>query len=206
MNAVQLPEGGILCNRNTDNLINHPPDAEETSGGLAKRVYIMEVKKINLSEVVKKWQETCSQKENEATDFLWNYDNVTGPISDYIYEQADQWVDVYYNNLQTWLKEDDNAIELMERVAQEGMIDFKNYDFYKHIQVAQYIQNEESLYEGLNNKAWTLYVMKAAEFESADHEITEEQLKQLTDLADSCNYETRMYELTGEIKNILKGE
>lgn len=166
----------------------------------------MEAKKINLSEAVKKLQETCSQKEIEAKDFLWNYDNVTGPISDYIYEQADQWVDIYYNNLQTWLKEDDNAIELMERVAQEGMIDFKNYDFYKHIQVAQYIQNEESLYEGLNDKAWTLYVMTVAELESADHEITEEQLEQLTDLADSCNCETRMYELKDEIENILKGE
>lgn len=71
-------------------------------------------------------------------------------ICDAISYFSDENVSIYYYDLKEWLRNESESIEYMERVAQDGFIDFKNYDFYKHIQIAQYEQVHSNIYEDLD--------------------------------------------------------
>ena len=59
-------------------------------------------------------------------------------IDDLMHDNADNKTDIYYHDLIKWLKEYNESIEYMDQVAYDGLIDFNNYDFYNHIQTAQY--------------------------------------------------------------------
>ena len=71
---------------------------------------------------------------------------------------CDNNVDIYYYDLKEWIKEDNN-IDYFERAIMECYVDVKNYDFYKHIQCAQFMQLEEAIYNQLDDDNTKLYLL-----------------------------------------------
>lgn len=89
--------------------------------------YILESLNNNDTEAVK-------DLINEIVSCEIDIDN----FSDYIMEYLDGKIDIYYSELGNWLHDTPDAWEYMENAANEGLIDTNNYDFYKHIQAAEY--------------------------------------------------------------------
>ena len=105
-------------------------------------------------------KEELEQLREEKVDYLRNEETAKNFINDYDLEDntyicdaiayfSDSNVDIYYYSLKEWLKEDDEAIEYFEQVINEGLVDTRNFDFYKCIQAAQYEKTSCNLYEDL---------------------------------------------------------
>lgn len=85
-------------------------------------------------------------------------------------EYLDGKIDIYYSELDNWLHDTPDAWEYMENVAYNGLIDTNNYDFYNHIQAAQF----EYYYNDFYN---TLYSDIPDLIENITEYITEKLLK-----------------------------
>lgn len=80
-------------------------------------------------------------------------------------EIADSFVDIYNSVLLNWLKDEPDAIEAMNEVCRDGLVDTRDYDLYKHIQVAQFnlyymdiLENENEIMERLSCYIFIDYV------------------------------------------------
>lgn len=90
-----------------------------------------------------------SEEEQDLSDELVNYNNRR--ISDAISEISGSKIDIYYSNLNEWLKNCDDAIEYCEKAVQESFIDVNNFDFYKMIQSGQYLYYTDLFYNNLDD-------------------------------------------------------
>lgn len=104
------------------------------------------------------------QKDQKAPEFFIDFldqyiDNPNCYISDAIVEYCDGCVDIYYSELEEWLDNGHESVEFMGRAIEEGLVDMKNYDFYKHIQLAQYLQAEDRIYSDFNDTVAYLFVL-----------------------------------------------
>ena len=86
--------------------------------------------------------ELIETQVKEIVEYELDNDN----INDYLMDHADSKVDIYYSELDKWLYEFPESWEYMENVVFNGLIDFEKYDFYNHIQAAQYEYYSEILY------------------------------------------------------------
>lgn len=78
-------------------------------------------------------------------DCIVDYNN--GYIFDVFNEISDNNVDIYTSDLYEWLQNNNDAGYYMERAIYDGFVNFKNYDFSRHIMAAQYLQINDELYE-----------------------------------------------------------
>lgn len=67
-------------------------------------------------------------------------------LEDMIDEWADAQVSIYYNSLLNWVREYSRASDYVERAVAEGLVDWRNFDFYKAIQVGQYLFYSDEIY------------------------------------------------------------
>ena len=72
------------------------------------------------------------------------YDGVY--YTDILSEVADRNVSIYNYDLFKWASDIDN-VEYIERVVTEFGIDTKDYNYTKHLQIAQYLEIQDNLYE-----------------------------------------------------------
>lgn len=79
-------------------------------------------------------------------------------ISDMISYYADSRVNIYYSDLREWLSRSVYSIDYMERAVDEYLVDTRDYDFYKHIQVAQYLYYADLCYNNIDEiKKYVFY-------------------------------------------------
>lgn len=90
--------------------------------------------------------ESVENSINEIVSYEIDIDN----LSDYITEYIDGKIDIYYSGLDNWLHDTPDAQEYMENVVYDGLIDTNNYDFYNHIQTAQYEYYSNDFYNTLS--------------------------------------------------------
>lgn len=68
-------------------------------------------------------------------------------LEDMMDDWADNQIDISYDSLLNWLREEDCATDYIEKVVAEGLIDCRNFDFYKAIQVGQSLFYRDAIYE-----------------------------------------------------------
>jgi len=89
----------------------------------------------------------------DLTNQIKEEDDINDIIRDFednINEYVDSSVSIYTHNLLKWVG-DNNNFYYMDEVMQEGLIDKENYDFIKHLQIAQYKAIEESYFSFLSS-------------------------------------------------------
>lgn len=99
-------------------------------------------------EVKSKRDELKKEMDSIHYDFYVDnyYSDLQGYIPEIIMDFADNEVDIYYSSLREWLKNAESA-EYMDEAIEECFVDTKNYDFYKHIQAAQYLCYCDEFYD-----------------------------------------------------------
>ncbi len=103
---------------------------------------------------------------NSYLEILEYQEEFQEDIYDEIHETADNMTLIYNKDLLAWLNnswEWSNRSCLMEDVVNEGLIDMKNYNFFKHIMTANY-QYHWNLLSKIHQKA-------VAIFESIEEEV-----------------------------------
>lgn len=125
---------------------------------------------VMLQNVINELMEQMNDSAIDCANELFDYSE-GAYISDCFGEIADSHVDIYNYNLVSWLQESVDNIYMLEEVAQEGLIDFKNYDFYRHIQTAQYENYLHSYYadeENIIKFVALKYLLKSTESIGSD--------------------------------------
>lgn len=105
----------------------------------------METKKDFLLNLIDK----LSDQINEiSVDLVVDcYDYFSSYISDSIAECADDNIPIYYSEREEWMRNDDNAIEYMERAVDEGLVDTSHFDFWGMVVSGIYLQCNDLLYD-----------------------------------------------------------
>ena len=67
-------------------------------------------------------------------------------LEDMMDEWADSQVSFYYDSLLDWIREEGCATDYIEQAVAEGLVDCRNFDFYKAIQVGQYLFYRDEVY------------------------------------------------------------
>lgn len=161
------------------------------------------MKKIKTADLIAELFNSFDDADKDFCDMLADYpdDYICDAISSY----ADSQVNIYYWELAKWLREDQDAIEYMEQVAHEGLINFREYDFYKHIQIAQYEQNTARLYDVMENSAGTVFLKWIlSELEKDYPEITEDQEKKLDSMISEIDHNDRISNILDRAREILE--
>ena len=132
---------------------------------------------------------------SDETKYLFaDYENSSSYICDGISERADSRIDIYTRDLLDWAG--NHVCEIDEAADELGKPD----SFLGYIQQAQFLVFERELYEDLENGIlWACY--EAAK-EYAE-EITEEQNKEIEELAESLDNNSRFDEITNGIALIF---
>lgn len=131
-------------------------------------------------------------------DFLADLYDGSDYVSDRVFDFADGAVDIYNADLEMWVHADADACHYMGEVIDEGLVDTKNYDFHRHIMVAQFEQIEQQVSGDMENilHAWA-YELAADESDT----LTEEQ----ADAIDDIDYTgvDRLDEVSDEVARIM---
>lgn len=90
------------------------------------------------------------KSSNDYTMYIFDYSNSSFYFDDLIHELTDDMIDIYYYDLNKWIANTNDASAYMEQVVQEFGIDAKNYNFYEHVQQAQYFYYSDSLYNDID--------------------------------------------------------
>lgn len=147
-------------------------------------------------------------KRTKFAECFPSYDGST--IGDAITSCADDNVEIYYSQLHNWLS--DNTDKFEDALNEFGW-DGCGKDFYKAIQTAQFMDNERTMYDQLDD-IMLYYVLNSLKLEGLE-EITEKQLDELESYCMSVDnnerldvfYEKATDEVFGEeFMNELKGE
>ena len=104
------------------------------------------MKKEELKEILEERKEDLKGRMNDlSVDFASDYDiNTSSYLSDLFNEYADSQVDIYYNDLFEWCKDN---YEYVEKAVAEFGVDSKNFDFIGIIRSGQFLYNERQLFE-----------------------------------------------------------
>lgn len=101
--------------------------------------------KDQITELVERLEENGSYSlsfyEEYSDDFANRED-----LDDMIMEWTDSQVSYYYGSLLNWLREYGCATDYVEQAVAEGLVDCRNFDFYKTLQVAQYLFYSDEIY------------------------------------------------------------
>lgn len=136
-------------------------------------------------------------------DRFVDYDS--GYVCDVISEIADNNIDIYYNDLFEWLKDNYGYIE--EALAEFGTPTNYNghVDFIKIIQQGQYLAYEQELYENLKD-ILKFFVFDYIEKQLEIIEITEEQLEEIEIEIDFEDNNEQLENIIDKINEILNVE
>lgn len=134
---------------------------------------------------------------DEVRDLFADYEDSSSYICDAISERADSRIDIYTRDLLDWAG--NHICEIDEAVNELGKPD----SFLGYIQQAQFLFFERELYEDLENGIlWACYE-SAKEYAE---EITEEQNKEIEELAESLDNNSRFEEITSGIALIFASD
>lgn len=161
------------------------------------------MKKIKTAALIADLFYNMDSNDKDFCDMLADYpdDYICDAISSY----ADSQVDIYWSDLAKWLRDDSDAIEYMEQVAKEGLLNFREYDFYQHIQIAQNEQNRTRLYDVMDNNAGTVFLKWIlSELEKDFPEITENQEKALDSMITEIDHNDRISNILDRAREILE--
>lgn len=116
----------------------------------------------------------------ECEDNFANYVSNQEYISDLISEFADSHVDMYYNELLEFVKENPHSLE---EVIEEGLYDPSvNYRFWDHVTAAQYMSIEQEIQDELGEIV--RYLAVSYLWRMAEKDYTEAELSDLEDYLD----------------------
>lgn len=129
-------------------------------------------------------------------------------IDDLLRDVADQQTDIYNHELFTWLKDAPRSEDYMDQVIHESLIDTgREYDFFRHIQLAQYEYLIEKLYEVYDSTEFRDQVCikylentRGEEFTTA---LDDDSLRDLFDNINDISTFSRVSRLHDEIENWL---
>ena len=132
--------------------------------------------------------------EWETTCLFSDYADSSSYICDGISEKADGLVDVYNSDLIEWAKS--HIAEIDEAADELGKPD----SFIGYIQQAQFMYYEYLIYDELDNGIlWACYEAAKKYIE----EITEEQNKEIEELAESLDNNSRFEDITNGVALIF---
>ena len=132
--------------------------------------------------------------EWETTCLFSDYADSSSYICDGISEKADGLVDVYNSDLIEWAKS--HIAEIDEAADELGKPD----SFIGYIQQAQFMYYEHLIYDELDNGIlWACYEAAKKYIE----EITEEQNKEIEELAESLDNNSRFEDITNGVALIF---
>ena len=135
--------------------------------------------------------------EWETTCLFSDYENSSSYICDGISEKADGLVDVYTSDLIEWAES--HIAEIDEAADELGKPD----SFIGYIQQAQFMYYEHLIYDELENGIlWACYEA-AKEY---TEEITEEQNKEIEELAESLDNNSRFEDITNGVALIFAND
>lgn len=135
--------------------------------------------------------------EWETTSLFADYQDSSSYICDAISERADSRIDIYNYDLIEWAKS--HICEIDEAADELGKPD----SFIGYIQQAQFLVFERELYNELENGIlWACYEAS----KDYDEEITEEQNKEIEELAESLDNNSRFDEITNGIALIFAND
>lgn len=123
-------------------------------------------------------------------------------FSDIFAMMADEKIDIYYDDLDKWISEHNEAGEYMERAVAEGLTDFKNYNFYGHVQSAEYLYYLDELYNNESDTKQLLLVLLLKE--AGIEEIEESELDYMLDEASDADRATDIEDLIEEYQESLE--
>lgn len=116
----------------------------------------------------------------ECEDNFANYVSGCEYICDLVSQFADSHVDVYYNQLLDFVKENPHSLE---EVIEEGLYDPSvNYRFWDHVTAAQYMSIEQEINESLPDII--RYLAVSYLWRKSEKDYTESELRDLEDYLD----------------------
>lgn len=101
--------------------------------------------KEQIAELVERLEEQGSYSLSFYEDYSDDFAN-REYLEDMIDEWADSQVSFYYDSLLDWVREYDCATDYVEQAVVEGLVDCQKFDFYKTIQIAQYLFYRDEVY------------------------------------------------------------
>lgn len=112
----------------------------------------MNTKNNSITEVKEQIAELVERLEENGSYSLSFYEEYSDDFSnrEYLEDMIDEWADsqvsFYYGSLLEWVRENGCATDYVEQVVAEGLIDFQHFDFYKTLQVGQYLFYRDEVY------------------------------------------------------------
>ena len=143
-----------------------------------------------------KYEELRNEADDNTIEALYMLNDYSGSsyICDAISERADNNVDVYNYDLIEWAKS--HIAEIDEAAEELGKPD----SFIGYIQQGQFLYYEHLMYDELDNGIlWACYEA-AKEY---TEEITEEQNKEIEELAESLDNNSRFEDITNGVALIF---
>lgn len=124
-------------------------------------------------------------------------------LSDLISEYSDSIVDIYNYPLLYWLKDN---YEYVEMAISEFGIDSRNCDFFRLIQMGQYLQNEEMLH---SNESKIIELMTYNYLldneDEIEKDIDEKDIDEMIDeILDYFDRNDRLYDVIDKINEYIK--
>lgn len=146
--------------------------------------------KVNLSSIREKlWGNLDGYAKDFAKECEDNFDSYTCGrtyIDDTISQFADGQVDVYHSALRQWAM---NNIDALEDVIEEGCYEpLRSYNFYDHIQAAQFWSIEREINDSLSDIIEYLAVSYL--WRIAERDYTGAEIDDLEDYLDPCSMST----------------
>lgn len=183
-----------MTNTNTEKLPDAPEFITVNPGETATADYVKELAKC------------LSDEQKEFADEL--IDEIKGRnvnyISEFINEWTDNRVDDRYCDLYEWLKGCSESDEYLGRAISEGFVGTSSrdrYSFFKHMQVAQYLQIDDHIYGELS--CVLRYAVAAVASDSHPY-ISEDQRDEIESLC-ACDLDT-LDDIRNAVTEIFESE
>ena len=154
------------------------------------------MKKYNIIELIKEIKESSTMERVDISS-LCDY-NGGQYLCDILSEINDSNIDIYYSDLFEWAK--DNFSYINEAKQEFGTSE----DITKEIQQGQYLQNQEEIYNNLDDML-SIYIYNILK-ENNIEELTEEQNDIIYDLVESMKDNDKLYDNDEIISEIINNE
>lgn len=108
-----------------------------------------------ITEIKEQIAELVERLEEQGSFSLSFYEEYSDDFAnrEYLEDMIDEWADsqvsFYYDSLLNWIREYGCATDYVEQAVAEGLVDCKNFDFYKTIQAGQYLFYRDEIYTDL---------------------------------------------------------
>ena len=156
------------------------------------------MEKYNIIELIKEIKERNKNNKIDISSFC-DYSNCDY-IDDVIHELADSNTDVYCSDLFDWLK--DNYSYVDDAINEFGLPE--NPSIINQIQMGQYFQNNEEIYDNLDDML-SIYIYNILK-ENNIEELTEEQNDKIYNLVENMKDDGKFYSDDEIIKEIINNE